>query len=84
MNDIFSNAPKIIEDAAKSQLGLFALMILITGVLGFYFFKKSSEVIKLTIFIPMLSGVFIFGYGIFQKSSTLFEVLSFVLSAYKQ
>jgi len=66
MDALFENAPKIIEQAAKSPLGLFALMILVLAVLGYFFFKESSEITRLIIFIMMFSGVCIFGFAIFR------------------
>ena len=51
----------IIEAASKSPLGILALMILVLGSLGFYFFKDADAKIKAVMFLAMLGGVI--GYG---------------------
>ena len=51
----------IIESASKSPLGILALMILVLGSLGFYFFRDADPKIKAVIFLAMLGGVI--GYG---------------------
>ena len=52
----------IIESASKSPLGILALMILVLGSLGFYFFKDADAKIKAVMFLAMLGGVI--GYGV--------------------
>ena len=52
----------IIEAASKSPLGILALMILVLGSLGFYFFKDADAKIKGVMFLAMLGGVI--GYGV--------------------
>ncbi len=51
----------IIESASKSPLGILALMILMLGTLGFFFFKDADAKIKAVMFLAMLGGVI--GYG---------------------
>ncbi|MCI0694066.1 hypothetical protein L0337_18915 [candidate division KSB1 bacterium] len=69
MERLFENAPEIISAAAKSPLGLFALMILVLAVLGFFFFRQASERTRVTIFLLMFIGVVAFGIAIFSASS---------------
>lgn len=69
MEKLFENAPEIISAAAKSPLGLFALMILVLAVLGFFFFRQASERTRVTIFLLMFIGVVAFGIAIFSASS---------------
>ena len=51
----------IIEAASKSPLGILALMILLLGTLGYFFFKDADAKIKGVMFLAMLGGVI--GYG---------------------
>ena len=65
MEKLFENAPEIIREAAKSPLGLFALMILVLAILGFFFFREASERTRIAIFALMFTGVVSFGIAIF-------------------
>lgn len=56
------NISQIIAEAAKSRLGILALMIIILSMLAFYFFRNSSNKYKFTVFLFLFSGVFLFGY----------------------
>jgi hypothetical protein len=69
MEKLFENAPEIISAAAKSPLGLFALMILALAVLGFFFFRQASERTRVVVFVLMFVGVVAFGIAIFGASS---------------
>ena len=69
MENLIESAPIIIEQAAKSPLGIFALMILAISVLGFFFFRGSSEWSRIVIFVMMLAGVFAFGIAIFRSDA---------------
>ncbi len=53
--------PAVIEQAAKSPLGLFALMIIAISLLGFYFFRDSTERTRIAMFVMMFIGVVSFG-----------------------
>jgi len=63
-----NNIPEIITAAAKSTLGIFALMIIAIAILAFYFFRKSKDNIKVLIFLAMLLGVGLFGYAIVRQT----------------
>ncbi|MEM9283392.1 MAG: hypothetical protein AAGA96_16335 [Verrucomicrobiota bacterium] len=54
----------IIKAAAASSLGILALMILVLSILGFYFFRKSSDSVKLVVFLTFFVGVVAFGVSI--------------------
>ena len=69
MDKLFQSAPEIIGQAAKSPLGIFALMILALSVLGFVFFRQSSERTRTAIFALMFIGVAAFGYATFRTAS---------------
>jgi hypothetical protein len=66
MDSFLENAPKIIEEAAKSTLGLFALMILVLAFLSYTFFRHASIQIRTTIFILMFIGAMSYGFTIFR------------------
>ncbi|MEK7321476.1 MAG: hypothetical protein AABZ84_00170 [Pseudomonadota bacterium] len=53
--------PAIIEQAAKSPLGLFALMVIALSGLGFVFFRRSSERTRIAMFVMLFVGVASFG-----------------------
>ena len=50
MQDFVQSAPDIIREAARSPLGLLALLVLAVATLALVFFRKSSDAIKLAIF----------------------------------
>ena len=59
--DAISHIPAIIEQAAKSPLGLFALMVIALSVLGFVFFRGASERTRVAMFVLLFVGVASFG-----------------------
>ena len=63
------SVPDIIKAAATSPLGIFALMIICLGVVGFTFFNKANEYIKLLIFFLFFGGVVAFGFSINNETS---------------
>lgn len=66
MDELIRRAPEVIQEAAKSPLGLFALMILVLAVLAFFFFREASERTRVAIFALMFCGVAAFGYAILR------------------
>jgi len=56
MDKIFSAAPELIAEAAKSTLGLAALMVVVLAALGFFFFRGASEKARVGIFLALLAG----------------------------
>lgn len=59
--DVVQHVPSIIEQAAKSPLGLFALMVIALSVLGFVFFRDASERTRIAMFVLLFVGVASFG-----------------------
>lgn len=53
--------PAIIEQAAKSPLGLFALMVIALSILGFFFFRGAAERTRVAMFVLLFIGVASFG-----------------------
>ena len=52
----------MIEEAAKTPLGIVALMILLLSILAFFFFRKEKVQVKLIVFSSLLVGFVLFGY----------------------
>lgn len=80
METLFKNAPYIIEQAAKSELGILALMILAVCVIALLFFRRESAAMKTLIFFLLFSGIFVFGYSMKTAQKTIsvlreFEIL---------
>jgi hypothetical protein len=69
MNKIIEYTPNIIGEAAKSPLGLFALMIITLSIVGFFFFRDSSEGTRTGMFVLMFIGVVSFGAATFRTTS---------------
>lgn len=53
--------PSIIEQAARSPLGLFALMVIALSILGFVFFRGAAERTRIAMFVLLFIGVASFG-----------------------
>lgn len=69
MDQLVGQAPAIIAEAAKSALGIFALMIMALSVIGFMFFRTSSERTRIAIFALMFLGVASFGVATVRSTS---------------
>src|SRR3954451_24466029 len=64
------HAPGIIAEAAKSTLGLFALMILAVSALAFVYFRRASERTRSAVFVMLFLGVAAFGASIVRSASS--------------
>jgi hypothetical protein len=69
MPELSAQLPAIIGEAAKSPLGIFALMIISLAILGFFFFKEASEKTRIAIFSMLFVGVSVFGLSIVRTTS---------------
>lgn len=56
--------PRIIDGAAKSPLGIFALMLIGACGLAFVFFKDAPLKARLAVFLSLLAGVAAFGISV--------------------
>lgn len=81
MEEIFKQTPAIIEQAAKSPLGLLALMVIVLAAIGLVFFKDASEKTRIFIFVLLLAGAATFGYAAFSVSGPEPEQASGQVSA---
>jgi len=61
----------IIGTASKSPLGILALLILMLGALGYYFFKDADAKIKAVMYLAMLGGVIGYGWSISRATSNV-------------
>ena len=68
MDKLFESAPAIIQQAAASRLGIFALMIIVLGVLGFFYFREASEKARLTSFLMLFVGCAAFGFAVTRET----------------
>lgn len=71
MDKFFEIAPRIIEESAKSELGILALLILTASVIALIFFKKESVIIKAFIFFLLFSGFSSLAYSIRIESKKI-------------
>ena len=69
MEQLTQNAPSIIEQAARSPLGILALMILALSALGFFLFRSASERTRAIVFALMFVGVASFGAATVRSAS---------------
>jgi hypothetical protein len=69
MNTLIENLPRIIEQAARSDLGIFALMIVAVSIIGFFFFRHASEGLRLVVFLLFFGGLVAFGMAIYRQPS---------------
>lgn len=60
MEELYRQLPAIIEQAAKSPLGLLALMVIALAGLGLVFFRSATERTRIMIFVLLLGGVAVF------------------------
>jgi hypothetical protein len=60
VEQFFKNLPAIIQEAAKSPLGIAALVILLLSGLAYVFFRNAHEKVRIVIFLSMLSGLLVF------------------------
>jgi hypothetical protein len=67
MDALFANAPEIISKASQSPLGIFALMILVTGILAFVFFRAAPVAVRSSVFFLIFTGVVAFGVAIVRQ-----------------
>ena len=64
MNRLAERLPQIIREAARSPLGILALVVLAVSFLGFAFFYRSSEPVKIVIFVLILASAGLFVWKI--------------------
>jgi hypothetical protein len=70
LQDIIRNAPDIIREAARSSLGLAALIILALAIIGVIFFKKEEVRLKTLMYILMFIGFIVLGYAFSHVSNS--------------
>ena len=68
-----NNIPEIIEKAATSQLGIFALMIVAVSIIAFLWFQKRSNAIRISILAVLFAGVVWFGVAVSRQMQEVRE-----------
>ena len=58
---MWGSIPKIITAAAVSQLGIWALIIIVLGLIAFLFFRRAPVGYKVGVFVFMFIGFGLFG-----------------------
>jgi hypothetical protein len=76
MDSILSSAPQLIAEAAKSRLGLAGLMVLLLAALGFVFFRRASEKVRVGIFLALLIGASSFVAAVIRQEDAKPEEVS--------
>lgn len=59
--------PEIIQQAAQSQLGILALVVLVISSIAIVFFRSASELVRLFVFLCLLISVGLLGAAILQQ-----------------
>ena len=60
-------APKIIAEAAKSPLGIIALIILALSALGLAFFSDSPDQVQVVVFLVLVLSFGLFGFAAMRQ-----------------
>ncbi len=71
MDSLAQQLPSIIEQAARSPLGLLALMVIALAILGLVFFRGASERTRVGIFVLLFMGVAAFGVAAVRSTASL-------------
>ncbi len=69
MDNLPAYLSEIISAAAKSYLGIFALLSISLSVLAYFFFSSASEKVKVSIFVLLFCGVMGFGAAMFSATT---------------
>lgn len=70
MENLIDKLPEIIREAAQSNLGILALLLIVLSALAYLFFIRSSEKIKVGIFVLLFFGACGFVFTIFRAVLT--------------
>lgn len=71
LSKLIDKAPEIIQEAAKSPLGLFALMIIGLSVLATIFFAQAPIGVRVCMFVLMFAGVTLFGATLVRTAASI-------------
>jgi len=78
LGSVMSSIPAILREAAKSPLGLVALLIVLVGATGLLFFYKDDHRYRFAVFVLLFAGAAAFSY---QLMSTQHELTQDKLTA---
>ena len=68
-DSVIQTTPSIVREAAQSPMGLLALAFLISGGLGYAFFKGAGERTRIAMFVLIFAGVLTFGVAVVSSGS---------------
>jgi membrane protein implicated in regulation of membrane protease activity len=66
LSKLIAQAPKIIAEAARSALGIVALMVMTLSITAFLLFGNAADNIKLVIFLIIVFSFFVFLWAILR------------------
>lgn len=69
MDKLVEQTANIVREAARSPLGLLALLVIAVSLVSLAFFQSSSDLIKVPIFLALLLAAALFGIKVFQLAS---------------
>jgi hypothetical protein len=69
MKNLIETSPAIIKEAAQSELGILALMVIALGAVGYIFFRKAREKARLAVFTALFVGVAAFAAAVVRVRS---------------
>lgn len=64
MRDMLDHIPNVIREAAQSNLGVLALLIVVLSILAFMFFRSAGPRIRLFVYFSFFIGTCCFGFAI--------------------
>jgi hypothetical protein len=68
VQELLKVTPDIIKAAAQSELGLFALMVIVAAVVAILLFRKAGTPLKMAIYLFLVGGFIAFGAAYVLKS----------------
>ena len=69
LSEVIKITPDIIRAAGKSYLTLIALIFICLSVITIILFQYSSDVIKVVVFFPLLSGILLILFVLLEHFS---------------
>ncbi len=70
MDKLFEQAPRIIEAAARSPLGVLALMVMAVAATGIVLFRDAAEWVRLIVFGLLFAGAAGFGSAVLRQRTS--------------
>ena len=71
---VFEQVPGIIREAAKSKMGMFALIIIVLSGLSAIFFYNTNETLRLIVFLTLFLGAVLFVGALMRRPASQDDV----------